>query len=73
MPIYEFKCSSCGSRIEKLCPIGESGENLKCPQCGKQGPTRVMSSFSAAGAGGGKGSSSNCGSCSSGNCSTCGH
>lgn len=72
MPIYEFRCGGCGKRIEKLCPVGENGVNLKCPQCGKQGPTRVMSNFKA-GIGGGRGASSSCGSCSSGNCSTCGH
>ncbi|TEB05810.1 Zinc ribbon domain protein [Pelotomaculum schinkii] len=73
MPIYEFRCGNCGSRMEKMCPIGESGGNLKCPQCEKLGLTRVMSSFFAAGAGGGRSSSSKCGSCSSGNCSSCGH
>lgn len=72
MPIYEFRCGNCGKRIEKLCSVGESGQNLQCPHCGKPGLDRVMSSFSAAGLDGGR-SSTSCGSCRSGNCSSCGH
>lgn len=79
MPIYEFKCQSCGRRFEKLCSIGESGEGLACPQCGTIGPRRVMSGFAAKSSGrddfGGPASSggSGCSGCSSSNCSTCGH
>lgn len=73
MPIYEFRCSGCGRRFEKLCPLGESGENLKCPACGAPSPRRVMSSFSAAGVEGGKGDGAGCGTCSSHNCASCGH
>lgn len=73
MPIYEFRCAGCGRRFEKLCPMGESGENLKCPDCGAPSPKRVMSAFSASGADGGKGSGSGCGTCSSHNCGSCGH
>ncbi|NLI12878.1 FmdB family zinc ribbon protein [Pelotomaculum propionicicum] len=70
MPIYEFRCAACGRHFEKLCPIGESGEKLSCPNCGARAPHRVMSSFYAAGAGGGK---SSCSGCSTHNCATCGH
>jgi putative FmdB family regulatory protein len=72
MPIYEFRCGNCRQNFDKLCALGESGKNLKCPACGAGHPERVMSSFSTAGTGGGKGAGS-CGTCSSGNCSTCGH
>ena len=72
MPIYEFRCGECGHRFEKLCPMGENGENLKCPHCGAPSPGRVMSSFSAAGTEGGRGADSGCGTCSSHNCSSCG-
>ncbi|OAT81789.1 FmdB family zinc ribbon protein [Desulfotomaculum copahuensis] len=75
MPIYEFRCAACGRRFEKLCALGENGQNLTCPQCHTAAPKRVMSGFAAAGrrdeAGGGAGSS--CAGCSSGNCSSCGH
>ncbi|OPY57687.1 MAG: Zinc ribbon domain protein [Pelotomaculum sp. PtaU1.Bin035] len=67
MPIYEFRCGGCGGRFEKLCPIGENGENLKCPACGVASPRRVMSSFS----GGGNSGDSGCSTCGSSNCSSC--
>lgn len=76
MPIYEFKCQSCGRRFEKLCSLGESGENLNCPQCGTARPQRVMSGFAARSSGkgdsGGSGGSG-CGGCTSTNCGSCGH
>ncbi|MHB8917674.1 MAG: FmdB family zinc ribbon protein [Desulfocucumaceae bacterium] len=79
MPIYEFKCQSCGRRFEKLCSLGETGENLECPRCGAARPGRVMSGFSSRSSGkdsfAGSGSSggSGCGGCSSTNCGSCGH
>lgn len=76
MPIYEFKCASCNKRFEKLCSIGDNGEKLSCPKCGATGPSRVMSGFTAKGAGkeelGGSGGSG-CGGCTSTNCGSCGH
>ncbi|MFZ5631572.1 MAG: FmdB family zinc ribbon protein [Bacillota bacterium] len=76
MPIYEFKCQSCGRRFEKLCSLGETGENFSCPQCGTTGPRRVMSGFAAKSSGkddfSGSGSSG-CGGCTSTSCGSCGH
>ena len=78
MPFYEFKCSACGERFEKLCSMGDNGENLACPKCGVKKPLRVFSTFSSSGGDRGStglssnsGGSSKCSSCSSGNCSTC--
>ncbi|HOV79761.1 MAG TPA: zinc ribbon domain-containing protein [Bacillota bacterium] len=73
MPIYEFRCTSCGIRFERLCSMGESGKNLKCPGCGARHPDRVMSTFISTGTGGGKGTGTGCGTCSSHDCSNCGH
>ncbi|MCG9968059.1 zinc ribbon domain-containing protein [Pelotomaculum terephthalicicum JT] len=72
MPIYEFRCTGCGSRFEKLCQLDESGEGLRCPSCGAASPKRVMSSFRAAGGGVNSGDAG-CSTCGSSNCSTCGH
>ncbi|MDF9409574.1 MAG: Zinc ribbon domain protein [Pelotomaculum sp. PtaB.Bin013] len=72
MPIYEFRCAGCDSRFEKLCQLGESGENLKCPRCGAASPKRVMSSFRAAGRGVNN-SGAGCSTCGSSDCSNCGH
>jgi len=76
MPIYEFRCVACNQRFEKLCPVGETGLNINCPGCGKQGPGRVMSSFSAKSSKNSNGgpalnNGGGCASCSSGNCSSC--
>jgi len=76
VPIYEFRCTSCGRRFEKLCPLGENGENLTCPTCHAPAPKRVMSGFTAAGGRGGEnngGGSGGCAGCSSGSCASCGH
>ncbi|RDV82921.1 FmdB family zinc ribbon protein [Ammonifex thiophilus] len=69
MPIYEFRCQACGYRFERLCPMGETGENLTCPACGAKAPLRVMSAFTTKGVESGSGSS--CSSCTSTSCSTC--
>jgi len=74
MPIYEFKCASCGQRFEKLCNMGENGEKFTCPKCGKAGPSRVMSGFASKGSdkGGFAGTAgSGCGGCTSSNCGSC--
>ncbi|SHF24153.1 putative regulatory protein, FmdB family [Desulfofundulus australicus DSM 11792] len=76
MPIYEFRCHTCGHRFEKLCPLGEGGEHQVCPACRATGAERVMSSFASPGnrdAGGSPGSGSSCSGCSGGSCATCGH
>ncbi|MGC9324162.1 MAG: FmdB family zinc ribbon protein [Desulfomonilia bacterium] len=43
MPIYEFFCTSCSQVSEMLCPVGESGKGLVCPQCGSRSLTKRMS------------------------------
>ena len=32
MPIYEFRCPSCGARFESLVPAGTTA--AECPECG---------------------------------------
>lgn len=42
MPIYEYKCSNCGAKLEKLQKM--SDEPLKdCPECGKATLTKLVS------------------------------
>jgi len=77
MPIYEYVCSECNKKFEKMRPLSESDQPAECPECHKPAP-RKMSTFAAfsaslggvpkavPGAGGGS-----CSSCSSGDCSTC--
>ena len=71
MPIYEFRCEKCGRRFEKLCSLGENGQNLQCPECGSPAPKRVMSGFAAGAGTGASGASAGCSGCAGGSCSTC--
>ena len=71
MPIYEFRCEKCGRRFEKLCALGESGQNLRCPECGSPAPKRVMSGFAAATGTETAAASGGCSGCAGGSCSTC--
>lgn len=80
MPIYEFRCTGCGRRFEKLCVMGETGEQVTCPECGNRGAQRLMSGFFSRGGKEGNGDSSfasgggsGCAGCSSSSCATCGH
>ena len=68
MPVYEFKCGSCGRVFGELRKLGDYG-NAACPDCGARDCEKVFSLFS-----GGKGGKDKCGSCShkpAGGCSAC--
>ncbi|MEW6080547.1 MAG: zinc ribbon domain-containing protein [Bacillota bacterium] len=65
MPIYEFKCSSCGEKFERLCRMGEDSPG-PCPGCGSDASKKVLSLFAGKGS---KGSA--CSGCSSSKCSSC--
>jgi putative FmdB family regulatory protein len=45
MPIFEYKCTDCGSKFEKL--VRRSAEEIACPSCGQARVTRELSTFSA--------------------------
>jgi putative FmdB family regulatory protein len=49
MPIYEFKCTSCGHEFEDLVPMNTEGDKLACAQCGHVGARRLISKFAAHG------------------------
>jgi putative FmdB family regulatory protein len=50
MPIYEFGCSACRRKFEKIVtPGGKTPPSAPCPRCGKRAP-RVASRFAVAGA-----------------------
>jgi putative FmdB family regulatory protein len=44
MPIYEFKCSSCGSNFELLM---RSDTELACPECGSSRIGKKLSLFAS--------------------------
>ena len=34
MPIYEYKCTECGEKFEKLVASFRSAAEADCPKCG---------------------------------------
>lgn len=49
MPIYEYKCTSCGHRFDVLQRMNEDGTNLTCPHCGASRPEKMISTCASAG------------------------
>jgi putative FmdB family regulatory protein len=63
MPIFEFKCRSCGHRFEELVFSSlVDPKKIYCPACGKNESEKLMSAFSSSGSGQGISASSACGS-----------
>ncbi|MBI5250483.1 MAG: zinc ribbon domain-containing protein [Desulfomonile tiedjei] len=46
MPIYEFKCDSCGKEFERLVFASDNNAET-CPDCGSDQTHKVMSVFSS--------------------------
>jgi len=42
MPIYEYRCTDCGHRLEALQRLADR-PLLVCPACGKESLTKLMS------------------------------
>jgi putative FmdB family regulatory protein len=34
VPVYEYRCGSCGAEVEELQPMGEAEPPGPCPACG---------------------------------------
>jgi putative FmdB family regulatory protein len=59
MPIYEYKCWSCGGVFQELQPVSAPNQGTPCPKCGSIETTRIPSTF--AGIGDGSADSGDCG------------
>ena len=46
MPIYEYVCTTCRNRFERMRSMETSREDVACPGCGTQAP-RALSMFAA--------------------------
>jgi len=54
MPIYEYFCTSCNAKFEKLRPISAATDPLACPTCGTTSQRAIsqLARVRAAGEGG---------------------
>jgi putative FmdB family regulatory protein len=53
MPIFEYKCDSCGTQFEKLVRRSDAPESIACPDCGEHHLSQQYSTFAARAATGG--------------------
>ncbi|HET6794774.1 MAG TPA: zinc ribbon domain-containing protein [Acidimicrobiales bacterium] len=63
MPVYEYRCRSCGSTFEARRSMADSDAPISCPE-GHQDARRLLSVFASVGAAGeasGPGSGGGCG------------
>lgn len=68
MPIYEYRCLSCGENFEKLV-FGNL--EISCPKCKSKDVKKKFSVFSASGTERPLAGTSGCTSCSKTSCSSC--
>lgn len=45
MPLYEYHCTQCNHRFEKLLRSAASAEEAECPSCGGNIVNRLPSTF----------------------------
>lgn len=43
MPVYEYRCNSCGETFEILRSFKDEETEVKCPKCGAGDVSRVYS------------------------------
>lgn len=47
MPVYEYFCAACNGIFEELRPMREASEPVPCPECYKDAPRIMPTSFAA--------------------------
>lgn len=58
MPIFEYVCTQCGTRFEKLVRSTSREGVIRCPKCGNELVHKAISAFGLGTAGGGGSSAS---------------
>ncbi len=48
MPVFEYKCSECNEKFEKLHKSSSQKDDISCPKCNSTNNKKLFSSFSAA-------------------------
>ncbi len=54
MPMYEYRCQTCGKAFERLRSMRDADAEIECPECKSKDVRRQLSTFASA-------SSSGCG------------
>jgi putative FmdB family regulatory protein len=76
MPVYEYVCTACKNKFEKMRPFSKSNEDADCPRCHKIGKRIISACYAkttdSAGLTQQLGSSHSCSSCGGGSCASCG-
>ena len=49
MPIYEYRCESCGEEFEELVRLDTPDEEIECPACAQHTVKRRLSTFAVGG------------------------
>jgi putative FmdB family regulatory protein len=49
MPLYEYRCRTCGQPFEMLRKMQDADRGLICPECQSEEVERLLSSFAAGG------------------------
>jgi putative FmdB family regulatory protein len=62
MPLYEYRCNTCGEAFEKMVRWSEADRAPSCPQCQSLDTQKKISTFASPSAGSNSSFSSSCGS-----------
>jgi putative FmdB family regulatory protein len=57
VPLYEYRCATCGRRFEVLRRVGQGSEGVVCPECGQAEVEKQFSTFAGSVTGVGSGAS----------------
>jgi len=60
MPIYEYKCESCGTKFDKFIRSTATCYEVECPKCKAKECRKQISRFGTAGMGAGVAADSSC-------------
>ena len=47
MPLYEYQCMKCDKKFEALVSFRNADNSMKCPDCGSEETSRLLSTFAA--------------------------
>ncbi|MDP7036898.1 MAG: zinc ribbon domain-containing protein [Candidatus Marinimicrobia bacterium] len=43
MPVYDYRCESCGNRFDELVSFSKSDSEIECPKCSEKKSKRMLS------------------------------